>query len=106
MDKNLDKLLTQEDLAKRWQVTVSTITNWRNAGILQPVKGLPVIRFHPSYIAELEGVKMEKTSPLYARKLERRIEELEQENQRLKGIIAKVLAEVSEAVAYRGEQYE
>ena len=28
------KLLTQQDLAQRWQVTTETITNWRKEGIL------------------------------------------------------------------------
>ncbi len=95
----MEKLLTQQDLAKRWQVTVRAIENWRKDGVLQPAKGLPVIRFAPQYIAELEGVDLKKTSPLAVKRLEREIEQLQQENERLKGVIARVLAETTGAMA-------
>lgn len=90
-----DKLLTQQDLASRWQVDVSSITNWRKEGILTPCKNLPVIRFSMKYILELEGVKLEKISPLMYRKLENRNKELELENEKLKGIITNILVEAS-----------
>ena len=48
----MDKLLTQQDLAERWQVSVRAIENWRKEGVLQPAKGVPAIRFTPEYIAE------------------------------------------------------
>lgn len=89
------KLLTQQDLAERWQVTVETITNWRKEGILQPVKGIPAIRFTEQYIQELEGIKLERVSPLMYRRLEKEKEILELENQRLKEIITNVLVQVS-----------
>lgn len=94
----MDKLLTQKDLAKRWQVTEATIKNWRDEGILQPVKGIPVIRFTEQYVLELEGVKLERFSPLERRRMERRLEQLEKENGELKGIISKVLAETSKVI--------
>lgn len=95
---NVDKLLTQQDLAKRWDVTVATIRDWRLQGIIQPVKGIPAIRFSPSYIAELEGVKLEKVSPLYVKKIERELEETKRENAKLKSIISNVLAETSQVI--------
>ena len=52
-------LLTQSELAQRWQVTEESIRNWRNEGIIQPAKGVPVIRFTMQHILELEGVKLE-----------------------------------------------
>ena len=91
----MDKLLTQQDLAQRWQVTTETITNWRKEGILQPAKGIPAIRFTEQYIQELEGVKMEKISSLQFRRLENENLNLKEENQRLRGIITNVLVEVS-----------
>lgn len=91
-----DRLLTQQDLADRWQVDYSSITNWRKEGILTPCKGLPVIRFSLQYILELEGVKLEKVSPLMYRRLERELEETKQENEKLKGILAKITAEASQ----------
>ncbi|AYO30220.1 histidine kinase [Biomaibacter acetigenes] len=94
----MDRLLTQQDLAKRWQVSVRAIEKWRAEGILQPAKGIPAIRFTPEYIAELEGVELAKTSPLQVKRLEREIEDLRRENEELKGIIAKVLAETSKVI--------
>lgn len=91
----MTRLLTQQDLAERWQVDVSTITNYRKEGILTPVKGIPAIRFTEQYILELEGVKLEKVSPLQVRRLEQEKIQLEEENKRLKSIITNVLTEVS-----------
>lgn len=90
-----DELLTQQELAERWKVDVSSITNWRKEGILTPCKGLPVIRFSLQYIQELEGVKLEKVSPLMYRRLEREKEQLESENNKLREIITNVLVQVS-----------
>ena len=94
----MDKLLSQKDLAERWQVTEESIRNWRNQGIIQPVKGLPVIRFTMLHILELEGVKLEQFSPLLKRRMERELEELREENQRLKKIIGNMLAEASQVI--------
>ena len=93
-----DKLLTQAELAERWKVTEESIRNWRNQGILQPVKGIPVIRFSVPYILELEGVKLEQFSPLVKRRMEREVEDLKRENRRLKKIIGNVLAETSQVI--------
>ena len=93
-----EKLLTQAELAERWKVTEESIRNWRNQGILQPVKGIPVIRFSMPYVLELEGVKLEQFSPLVKRRMERELEDLRKENQRLKKIIGNVLAETSQVI--------
>ena len=89
----MNKLLTQQDLADRWQVSVRAIENWRREGVLQPAKGVPAIRFTPEYIAELEGVEIKATSPLQVKRLERELEELRKENEELKGILARIMAE-------------
>lgn len=94
----MGKLLTQQDLADRWQVTVNTIRDWRLQGIITPVKGIPAIRFTEQHIAELEGVKLEKVSPLQVKRLERELEKTKKENERLKGIIANVIAETSQVL--------
>lgn len=70
----MDKLLTKKDLAERWQVTETSIDNWRREGTLTACKGMPVIRFSPQHIAELEGAKLEKFSPLQRKKLEKELE--------------------------------
>lgn len=91
----MSRLLTQQNLADRWQVSVRAIENWRKDGILQPAKGIPAIRFAPEYIAELEGIELKKTTPLQVKRMEREIEALRQENEELKGILARMLAEAS-----------
>lgn len=94
----MDKLLTQQDLAERWQVTTTTIRDYRLQGIITPVKGIPAIRFTEQHIAELEGVDLKKVSPLQVRRLERENDELKSENEKLKGIIANVLSETSKII--------
>lgn len=98
----MDKLLTQQNLAERWQVDVSTIKNWRQDGIIQQAKGIPAIRFTEQHILELEGVKLDKLSPLERRRLEREIKELEIQNQKMRGIIARITAEATQI--YQGEE--
>ncbi len=94
----MDSLLTQKELAERWKVTEESIRNWRNEGIIQPAKGIPAIRFTMQHILELEGIKLEQFSPLLKRRMDREIEELQEENQKLKRIIGKVLAETSQVI--------
>jgi DNA-binding transcriptional regulator YhcF (GntR family) len=98
MVKMQDKLLTQRDLAERWQVSEQTIRNWRQEGIIQTVKGLPAPRFSMQHILELEGVKLEKFSPLLKKQMEKEIEKLKEENLKLKKIISNVLAETSQVI--------
>ena len=86
----MDKLLTQQELVERWNVTTRAIEKWRKEGVLTPAKGVPVIRFAESYIRELEGVKLEQVSPLKLKKLERELEETKKENNELKKIISQV----------------
>lgn len=96
----MDKLLTQKDVAERWQLSVKCIEDYRKQGILVPVKGIPAIRFTLQYILELEGVKLDRMSPIERKKLERENAELYEENSKLKGIIANVLAETSKIVNF------
>lgn len=94
----MDKLLTQRDLAERWQVSVKAIENYRQQGVITPVKGIPSIRFNPQHISELEGTKLEKFSPLERRRMENEIESLKQENEKLKGILSQTLANLAPVI--------
>lgn len=96
----MSKLLTQQDLADRWQVTKKTIENYRLEGIITPVKGIPAIRFTPEHIAEIEGVKLEKFSPIERKRLENELEELKRLNETLKGILGNVLTETSKIINF------
>jgi DNA-binding transcriptional MerR regulator len=93
-----DRLLTQKELAERWQVTEESIRNWRKEGLIQSAKGVPAVRFSMQHILELEGVELEQFSPILKRKMERELAELREENRKLKGIIGKVLAETSQVI--------
>ncbi|WP_313413210.1 histidine kinase [Sedimentibacter sp.] len=95
------QLLTRKDLAERWQVNEATIDNWRKEGVLTPCKGIPAPRFSEQHIAELEGIKLERFSPLERRRLEREIEELQVENTKLKGIISQILAASSQIISMK-----
>lgn len=94
----MDKLLTRKELAERWQVTPKAIDDWRRDGILTPCKGIPAIRFSIQHIAELEGIKLERFSPLEKRKLEQELEQVKKENELLKTIVANNLRECSKII--------
>lgn len=72
------KLLTVKDLAARWQCSERAIREYVADGTITQCKGVPGVKFHPSHIAKLEGVELERFSPLEKRRLEREIEELKQ----------------------------
>ncbi|MBY0756497.1 histidine kinase [Clostridium sardiniense] len=74
---NNERLLTVKDLASRWQKTELTIRRYVSEGVLTPCKGVPGVMFAPSYIRELEGVKLDKMSPTERKRLEDRIIKLE-----------------------------
>ncbi|HDK7179182.1 TPA: histidine kinase [Clostridium botulinum] len=92
------KLLTQKDLAERWQISIKAIESYRQQGLITPIEGLPSIRFNPQHIAELEGTKLERFSPLERRRMERELEQLKQENEKLKGILSQTLANLAPVI--------
>lgn len=96
----MEKLLTKQDLAKRWDVTTVTIDRWVNDGVISPVKGIPSIRFNPEHVAKLEGTEISRLSPLERKKLEKevasledKIKELEKENEELKDYVKAVFSQ-------------
>jgi len=94
----MDKLLTQQDLADRWQVSLKSIESYRQQGIITPIKDIPSIRFNPEQIAELEGTKLERFSPLARKQLEKEIEALQKENEKLKNILSKTLVNLAPVI--------
>lgn len=100
-----DKLLTRSEVAARWQVTEKSIDNWTQQGIITKCKQIPVIRYSLSHIMELEGVKIDKFSPLERRNLESEIERLklqvkEKDNEiaGLKSCLSEIAASATEAL--------
>ena len=79
----MNKLLTKQDLADRWQVSTTTIDRWVDDGVISPVKGLPSKRFNLEHVLQLEGAEIGSLSPLERKRLEKEIEQLERENEEL-----------------------
>ena len=77
-----EKLFSIKDLSIRWQKDEATIRRYVKEGILSPCKGVPGMMFHPRYISQLEGVEMERFSPLEKRRLENEIEKFKKENEK------------------------
>lgn len=82
-----ETLLTVINLAKRWQKDERTIRRYIADGILTPCKGVPGIMFHPKYIAELEGVELDRFSPFEKRKMQNELDNLTKENEELKKLL-------------------
>ncbi|WP_321835441.1 helix-turn-helix domain-containing protein [Clostridium butyricum] len=81
----MEDLLTIKDLAKHWKCHEETIREHIRQGILTPCKNVPVKnRFNPSYIAELDGVELERFSPVLKRNMENELEKVKRENEKLK----------------------
>ena len=74
-------------MAKKWQVTEKTIRDYINNETLIPCKGIPSIRFSPKYIAELEGIELEKFTQLERKKMQNQINVLKKENEELKSLL-------------------
>jgi hypothetical protein len=96
---SIDKLLTRKDLAERWQVSIEAIDDYRRKGIITAMKGIPSVRFTPQHIAEIEGIKLERFSPLERKRLEDEIEVLKRENEFLKQITRNILGEASKIIS-------
>jgi predicted site-specific integrase-resolvase len=97
-----DKLLTKKDLCERWQVTPRAIDQWVRDGRLTPCQKVPGdMRFSISYIDELEGVKMNKLSPLERRRMEKEIEELTVRLEKAEGALARAQSIITEAIYFQ-----
>lgn len=94
----MQQLLTQKDLAERWQMSVKSIEEYRKAGIIPVVEGIPAIRFNLQTILELEGTKLERFSPLERKRMEKENEQLRKENEEIKSILSKVLSELAPVI--------
>lgn len=77
MDKTL---LSRQDLAERWGLTVKTIEKYETDGIISRVKGIPTPRYSLESVSKIEGLEeLNPMSPTERKKLERKINSLENE---------------------------
>lgn len=82
-----EQLLTVNDLAKKWKKDERTIRKYIADGTIAPCKGVPGVLFHPKYIAELEGVELEKFTQIQRKKMQNEIDILKKENEELKNLL-------------------
>lgn len=83
-----DILFTVSDLAQKWQLSEKTIRSYIDNETLLPCKGITTaIRFSPKYIAELEGIELEKFTQLERKKMQNEINTLKKENEELKSLL-------------------
>lgn len=93
----MEQLLTKPQLAEHWQVTEKAIENWVKDGLITPCQRVPGhVRFSPKYIAELEGVKLEKHSPLEWRRLQKELESWRTKAEKLEETFNKLDMVISE----------
>lgn len=76
------KLISRQSLAERWDYSsTKVIETYEQQGIITRVPGLPSPRYSLDEIIKIESIgKVNPLSPSERRKLEKRIEELEKEN--------------------------
>lgn len=94
----MSQLLTQKDLAERWQLSVKSIEEYRKARIIPSVETIPAIRFNLQTILELEGTKLEQFTPLERRRMERELNEIKEENKMLKNILSNALSSLAPVI--------
>lgn len=95
------RLLTEEDLAERWQCSKQTITKAVKKGTLKPCPGLlnevnfKRVRFDPDYIESLEvtpGTDIEtQLKERENRKIKREVERLTKERDEARAIIQRIV---------------
>ena len=79
-------LYSRKQLAERWGYdTTKVIEAMERKGVLTPIPKFDGVRYHVEQIEsiEAEGLEISPLSPLERRRLEKRIESLEKENEAL-----------------------
>lgn len=103
----MEQLLTKPQLAEHWQVTEKAIENWTKDGLITPCQRVPGrMRFSPRYIAELEGVKLEKHSPLEWRRLERELEQWKIRAEKAENVITQINVATTEVIYCKQKEME
>ena len=95
------QLITKPQLAKRWEISISTLNRRIEEGLISPVKGHKSPRFNLDDVLRAEGSETGKLSPFERRRLERekaeleqKVQELEEENKNIKRQLTNVVAEI------------
>lgn len=83
-------LLSREDLAQRWGVNVRTIIKYEQDGIITRNPNLPTPRYSIFEINKLDGIELNRLSPIERKRLEKELEEVTRERDQLKSIITEM----------------
>ncbi|WP_300855522.1 histidine kinase [uncultured Clostridium sp.] len=92
-------VLTKSELADRWNVDTRTIDKWEQNKVIQRIEGIPAPRYSMEHIQKIEGIKnINQFSPLERRRLENELDKLRVENEKLKSVISRILAESAKII--------
>ncbi|MCI9063030.1 histidine kinase [uncultured Clostridium sp.] len=92
-------VLTKSELADRWNVDTRTIDKWEQNKVIQRIEGIPAPRYSMEHIQQIEGIKnINQFSPLERRRLENELDKLRVENEKLKSVISRILAESAKII--------
>lgn len=71
------ELLTRNELATRWKMSLDSIDEMRRNGVIKQVPRINCIRFNLQHIEAIEETKIERFSPLERKRLQAEIGALE-----------------------------
>ena len=92
-------MLNRKDLAKRWNVGLSTVNNWISEKKIKPNKITNMFALDYIESIEREGINLDTVSAFKLRALERENERLKEENAVLKGTLFQVAVTANEVAA-------
>ena len=90
---------TKKELAKRWGVTEQVIKNMENDRRLKRLHNLPGVRYRAREVYALEGMDekdWEMMTPFERRKLTQELEAAQQEIERLRAVLSRIVLDASE----------
>ena len=91
-ERNVQTLLSRQDLAQRWDLTTQAILNYEQQGIITRYPNIPTPRYSLEEIERIEtnGMGINPLSPLERRRLEKHIHDLEKELEEAKTKLYKI----------------
>lgn len=78
------EVLTKQQVAEKFQVSVRTIDRMIQRGTLKPARNLPGVRFTVEHIMDVLELGPDKVKSIEVKKLKRELEEKRAENEMLK----------------------
>lgn len=76
-------LLTRNELAKRWGISLKSVINYEQDGIISRIPKIPAPRYSLNEILNIEQTDMSENSPLFVKQLKKENKQLKEENEKL-----------------------